>query len=121
MSYILKKSHHTASDIYWETSSIRGFEYKPHHRNHVLFFLKSLYNLFANCRARVRDEKELEELIRKIYSPAEQLEHYLLDKELLALLSSCLCWGVEQNKDVPCNLKKLPCSSNIFSLFCTYL
>lgn len=33
----------------------------------------------------MRDEKELEELIRKIYSPAEQLEHYLLDKELLVL------------------------------------
>lgn len=125
MSYILKRLTTMPVAYTGEMSSIKGVWYKPHYRNHVL--LSSPYNLFANCRARARDEKErkkeLEELIRKIHSSVKQLEHCLLDKELFVLHCFPLVSVLPHTpaKMYLATLTKLPCSSNILSLFCAYL
>lgn len=110
-SYILKRLTTMPVAYTGEMSSIKGVWYKPHYRNHVL--LSSPYNLFANCRARARDEKERKkERIRGINQKNPLLcwaIRALFAGQrtfCIALLSSCLCSAAHPSKDVPCNFNE---------------
>lgn len=124
MSYVLKSLTTMPVTYTGEISSIRGFQYKAHCRNHVFFFISiQLICKLHSQNERWERKKELGELIRKIHSLVEQLQHCLLDKGLLILhcfpLVSVLLHT--PGKMYLATLTKLPLSSNIFSLYCAYL